>query len=209
MRKTFKEFFAHFYIWLYIIIAFSLWLYLAYQNAILEYWYLVFVLALAPFYEWVLHKYVLHAKGDKENEWKMKYMDRLHRDHHKEPKVIELLFAPLSGGLFIPFSFFIIFFIFSQNTVISVYGAALSLTYYLYYEWIHLAHHIDEYKPITKRGKELKKAHQWHHYKNENYWWGVTSSLGDKLLGTYPRPIDVNKSITVKDITALPENYKE
>ena len=38
------------------------------------------------------------------------------------------------------------------------------------------------------------------HFKNENYWWGITSALGDDLLHTFPKPQEVSKSETVLDL---------
>ena len=56
--------------------------------------------------------------------------------------------------------------------------------YYLFYEWVHLAHHSVQYKPITKIGKSLKEAHMQHHFHNENYNWGITNLMADYFLET-------------------------
>ena len=90
--------------------------------------------------------------------------------------------------------------IFTQNLNWAA-SFSLSITlYFLFYEWIHLAHHIDEYKPKTQWGGRLKKAHKWHHFKNENYWLGITSTLGDDILQTFPKPQKVSKNETVLDL---------
>ncbi|EQC47978.1 sterol desaturase family protein [Bacteriovorax sp. Seq25_V] len=200
MVKVFNLYFKHPLIWVYLILSLIMLIYLASKNLLLPYSYLFLILIIAPFYEWLLHKYVLHGRALNESEAKQKYMDRLHRDHHRYPKKVDLLFAPLSAGLSIPIQFFILGCLVTQNIDIGIYLAFVSLTYYLFYEWIHLAHHVDSYYPKTGWGKALKNSHLLHHYKNENYWWGVTSNFGDKVLGTYPLSNEVAKSTTVKEI---------
>ena len=60
--------------------------------------------------------------------------------------------------------------------------AYLSLAHY---EWVHLMVHT-RYRPKTRFYRRLATNHRLHHYRNEKYWLGVTSNLGDRLLGTYP-----------------------
>lgn len=205
MKTVFMIYFKHKSIWLYLIILIGLISYLIHLNILLKYYSLFLILIIAPFYEWLLHKHVLHAIDKNESEAKIKYMNRLHRDHHRYPSKTELLFAPISAGLFIPFQFLVLAGLITWNIQIGIYCAVVSLIYYLFYEWIHLAHHIESYIPKTAWGKKLKTAHLWHHYKNENYWWGVTSSLGDILLNTYPDVKSIKKSITVKEI--IPKDF--
>ena len=44
--------------------------------------------------------------------------------------------------------------------------------------------------------------HRLHHYKNEHYWFGVTSTVGDHLLGTTPEQSTVTKSATARTLGA-------
>ncbi len=200
MLRVFKIYFSHPLIWVYIFIEIFLAGYLVYDDRLFQYLYLFLILLIAPFYEWLLHKYILHGKNANESESKQKYMNRLHRDHHRYPSQVDLLFAPLSAGLSIPIQFFVVGSVLTLNLTIGIYLAFVSMTYYLFYEWIHLAHHVETYRPSTKWGKSLKTSHLLHHYKNENYWWGVTSNLGDRILKTFPKSGDVQKSTTVKEI---------
>ena len=96
--------------------------------------------------------------------------------------------------------------IFSQNLNWAVSFSPSITIYFLFYEWVHPAHNIDEYRPKTQWGRRLKKAHKWHHFKNENYWWGITSAFGDHILKTFPEPQDISKSETVLN---LEKRFKE
>ena len=40
------------------------------------------------------------------------------------------------------------------------------------------------------------REHRYHHFRNENFWWGVSMGLGDRLLGTAPAVEDVGRSGT-------------
>ena len=60
----------------------------------------------------------------------------------------------------------------------------------LVYEWTHYVIHSD-YTPRTRAYKAIWRNHRLHHYKNEHYWFSVTTSgTSDRLLGTLPRPGD-------------------
>ncbi len=201
MGKVFKTYFSHWTIWVYIFLALKLTLLLSFTKSFSSLGIsFVIVVIIAPFAEWFLHKYVLHGSYNPLNKFVADYMERLHVGHHREPQKVDYYFAPLSAGLTLPIGFFFIILILSQSLNWAI-SFSLSITlYFLFYEWIHLAHHIDEYRPKTKPGKRLKKAHKWHHFKNENYWWGITSALGDDLLHTFPKPQEVSKSETVLDL---------
>jgi sterol desaturase/sphingolipid hydroxylase (fatty acid hydroxylase superfamily) len=45
------------------------------------------------------------------------------------------------------------------------------------------------------------RNHRLHHYKNEHYWFTVTSAgTADRLFGTYPDPASVQTSPTVRSL---------
>ena len=68
------------------------------------------------------------------------------------------------------------------------------------YEWIHLAHHSKDYKPVSSLGKKLRDAHMSHHFHNENYNWGITNMIGDYFFGTLKDNKSIKKSATAKSI---------
>ena len=75
-------------------------------------------------------------------------------------------------------------------------ATAMTLTY----EWTHFLIHTDV-RPRTPVYRALWRHHRLHHFRNENYWYGVTGRLGDRVLGTLPGKNDVPVSPTAR--TAL------
>ena len=67
------------------------------------------------------------------------------------------------------------------------------------YEWLHYLIH-SEYKPRTAPYRALWRHHRLHHYKNEQYWFGVTSTAADRALRTAPAPNEVETSPTARDL---------
>ena len=49
------------------------------------YWFFVPII-LAPFYEWYVHKYQLHAELTKKDGWYRRYQILLHHGHHRDPE---------------------------------------------------------------------------------------------------------------------------
>jgi hypothetical protein len=84
--------------------------------------------------------------------------------------------------------------------LVSVYGIKLG------YEWTHYLVHSD-YRPRSRWFRSVWRNHRLHHYKNEHYWFTVTSAgTADRLFGTYPAdPAAVPTSPTVKQLHALEE----
>jgi hypothetical protein len=79
---------------------------------------------------------------------------------------------------------------------VSVYGIKFG------YEWTHYLIHSD-YKPKSKWYRGVWRNHRLHHYKNEHYWFTVTTAgTADRLFGTYPDPATVKSSKTVKALHA-------
>ncbi len=159
------------------------------------------LVALNPFMEWVLHVFVLHAKpfhvGKREIDM---FAAVEHRRHHAEPRDAYGSLAPPRVAL--------------EVTVLSVLLAAAWPTWGMrltalvtygvlggIYEWTHFLIHCD-YKPKGAYYRRLWVHHRLHHFRNENYWFGVTRTLGDTVLHTKPEKDDVPTSATVKDILA-------
>jgi sterol desaturase/sphingolipid hydroxylase (fatty acid hydroxylase superfamily) len=67
------------------------------------------------------------------------------------------------------------------------------------YEWTHFLIH-SRYKPKTRVYRYIWRAHRLHHYKNENYWYGVTMHLADHVLGTFPDKAEVETSETCRTL---------
>jgi hypothetical protein len=161
------------------------------------------MLALFPFYEWIIHVFILH--------WRPKRLGRLtidsllareHRAHHVEPRSIPLIFIPTKSLLWvIPLAVAIAVFAFP--------GLPMGLPYLVFismlglsYEWTHYLIHT-EYKPKSRVYRAIWRNHRQHHFKNEHYWFTVTSSgTADRVLGTYPDQATVATSPTAKNLHA-------
>lgn len=148
--------------------------------------------------EYLVHRFLFHMKTPK-SPFLLKIIKRLHFDHHVDPRNLKLLFLPtwfsipnfsILGG---------IFYLITNNFPLTMAFIVGLITYFLYYEWTHYVAH-RPIKPLTKIGDTIKKAHLWHHYKNENYWFGVTHMTVDKTLGTYKNHEEVEKSETARNL---------
>jgi hypothetical protein len=161
------------------------------------------IVAAQPFSEWLIHVHVLHVRP---RGPVTRFLDaaagRSHRWHHENPRDLDHLFidgrvvvatvlvesvlwltvVPLDPRL---------------GTVI-----ATSLTMTLMYEWVHYLIHSD-YAPRRALYRGLWRAHRLHHFRNENYWYGVTGHLGDRVLRTYPEKDDVPLSPTARTLADL------
>lgn len=163
----------------------------------------VILLAVSPLVEWLIHVGILH--------WRPRRIGRLtidsllareHRAHHRDPRDVPLIFIPWP----------VLVWLLPALTAIGVFafrpvghGLTFLLTvtsFLLAYEWTHYLIHTD-YKPKTRLYRATWRNHRFHHYKNEHYWFTVTTTgTADRLLHTYPDPADVEKSPTAKDLHA-------
>jgi len=155
------------------------------------------VYVLQPFIEWTTHVWILHAKPRRVLGREIDlYVARKHRRHHADPRNLEILSMPVPG--LITFSLVI-------TGVASLMGswadrltlAVTAAVFMLVYEWIHFLIHTD-YKPRSATYRKLHQGHLLHHFRNENYWYGVSRRFGDQVLGTNPSRNDVPLSPTVK-----------
>ena len=202
MLSVFRNYFSHSTILGFIIMAiFSLY-YILVNGLLLDHLVWFFIpIALAPFYEWYVHKYQLHAELTKKEGWYRRYQIVLHHGHHRDPDNIKLQFAPWRyliyayGQVYLLYA--LIFWSFSSAMV----PFTGHLLYHLWYEWIHLAHHSKEYKPLFSIGKKLRDAHMSHHFHNENYNWGITNMIGDYFFGSLKDNKSIKKSPNTKTIS--------
>ncbi|GAB2723928.1 sterol desaturase family protein [Nocardia thraciensis] len=163
----------------------------------------VVMLALFPFAEWVIHVCVLHWRPRTVGRVTIdSLLARKHREHHADPRVTELVFIPWQTFLWLlPVLVAVAALAFPRIglglTFLAVLGA-LGLVY----EWTHHLIHTD-YTPRTRIFKAVRRNHRLHHFKNEHYWFTVTSSgTADRVLGTCPDPAAITNSPTVKSLHA-------
>jgi hypothetical protein len=163
----------------------------------------VVMVALFPFLEWVIHVCVLH--------WRPRRVGRLvvdpllarkHREHHVDPRDIPAVFIPWRALLWVlPAAVAVALLVFPRLGVGLTFLLCLALLG-IGYEWCHYLIHSD-YKPKTAVYRAIWRNHRQHHFKNEHYWFTVTSTgTADRLLGTYPDPAGVQTSPTAKNLHA-------
>jgi hypothetical protein len=157
------------------------------------------VLVAQPFIEWTTHVWVLHARPRRVLGREVDlYVAKKHRRHHADPRNLEILSMPVPGLITLTLVTS------GVASLLSTWGDRLTLgamaaAALLVYEWIHFLIHTD-YKPRTKAYRRLYQNHRLHHFRNENYWYGVSRLFGDKVFGTSPAKNDVPLSATCKAI---------
>lgn len=158
------------------------------------------ILAIEPFAEWVLHVFVLHLRPRTIAGRRLDPLfARRHRMHHRDPRNVRLVFVPLPvlagfflllgavGGLAIP------------DHRIGLTAFATMTTFLFGYEWSHFLIH-STYVPRSALFRAVWRAHILHHYKNEQYWFGVTNPVADFVLRTHPAKESVPTSPTARTL---------
>ncbi len=166
-------------------------------------WTPLVMLAVFPFFEWVVHVCILHWRPRRVGALTIDpLLSRKHRAHHVDPRDVPLVFIPWQ----------VFFWLLPVIVAIGVFAfprLGLGLTYMvvvgalgLGYEWTHYLIHSD-YRPKSRIYRAVWRNHRLHHYKNEHYWFTVTTSgTADRVLGTYPDPRTTPTSPTVRDLHA-------
>ena len=169
-------------------------------------WVPAVMLAAFPVYEWMIHVFVLHWRPRRVGPITIdSLLARKHREHHADPRDLPLIFIPWQT--LIP--------IVLGTVAIAVFAfprLGLGLTFLVVatgvgvgYEWTHYLIHTD-YRPVSATYRAIWSNHRMHHYKNEHYWFTVTTSgTADRLLGTCPNPAEVSTSGTARALHSAAE----
>ena len=169
------------------------------------------VIAGTPLAEWAIHVYLLHAKPIRMLGYRYDLIAaREHRAHHMAPAELDgvliptyavLIFIPLIALTVWALSFPIHALLGGDRMAHAATGLLVSYVILGAYEWCHFLIHTP-YRPRGRYYRSIWRGHRLHHYKNEHYWFGVTSTLGDRLLRTAPDQASVPKSRTAKTLGA-------
>jgi MFS family permease len=167
------------------------------------------VLALTPPVEWLIHVYLLHAKPIRVRGRSHDLVAaREHRAHHAAPAVLEGVLIPAYAVLIFVaqialtvwlVSFPLHYVIGGDRLAWAATGLLVSFLILSSYEWSHFLIHTP-YRPHSRYYRAIWRGHRLHHYKNEHYWFGVTSTVADHLLGTAPDQSQVPKSSTARTL---------
>ncbi|MCW2990631.1 MAG: putative rane protein [Solirubrobacterales bacterium] len=168
------------------------------------------MLAVYPFGEWAIHVYLLHMPPF-EFRGRSVYLQtaKSHWAHHKEPRDLDMiLLAPIEAaallGLAVPAAIALIALPVSLLAGPVPLGTLLTalLTGFVLvgvYEWTHFLIHT-AHRPRSRLYRAVWQTHRLHHFKNEHYWHGITSTVADRVLGTAPDHRDVPRSRTARTL---------
>lgn len=173
--------------------------------ALRDLWAPLVLALLFPFVEWVIHVFILHWRPRKLGPVTVDTLvARDHRRHHANPRDVDLVFIPTPT-----LPWLIAAIVALPLGIGALVGAPVSATLsfivvesliLMGYEWTHYLVHTD-YKPRHRFYKAVWRNHRLHHFKNEHYWFSVTTSgTSDRVLGTYPDPTTVETSPTAKNL---------
>jgi len=167
------------------------------------------VVALTPVTEWAIHVYLLHARPIR---WRGRRYDLLaareHRAHHMAPTELDGVLIPTYAVvIFVAqialtvwlVSFPIHLVLGGDRLAHAATGLVVSYSILGLYEWCHFLIHTP-YRPRGRYYRSIWRGHRLHHFKNEHYWFGVTSTVGDHLLRTAPQQSEVGKSATARTL---------
>lgn len=169
----------------------------------------VVIVAIQPFVEWVIHRYLLHMPPFRLFGRRIElYGSVQHRRHHRSPSDLDrVLLKPIEVVSFI-FQIAAVAAALTQVAVwligghfLPVWLTAVVLSYLglFRYEASHFLIHTP-YVPKTRWYRTIWRNHRLHHFKHEGYWMGITSNLGDRVLGTNPDQSTVPKSPTARTL---------
>jgi len=198
-QKYFKEFATFPDITIMLILFIPLMIYTVLNMLHIGIW-IAFIIGMGTYAmsEYIIHRFLFHMKTPT-NQFLLRMIKRLHFDHHVDPNNLKLLFLPLWFSLpgFLTFSFIV--YLITVNIQLTIAFLAGLIAYFMFYEWKHYIAH-KPIQPRTEMGRNIKKAHLWHHFKNENYWFGVTHTSVDKTFGTYKDQKQIEKSETARNL---------
>jgi hypothetical protein len=167
------------------------------------------VIGFTPLAEWAIHVYLLHAKPLRFRGARYDLLAaREHRAHHQAPAELDgvlipryavLIFVPLIALTVWALSFPTHLILGGDRLAHAATGLLISYAILGAYEWCHFLIHTP-YLPHGRYYRSIWRGHRLHHYKNEHFWFGVTSTVGDHLLRTAPDQADVPKSNTARTL---------
>lgn len=158
------------------------------------------ILGAEPFTEWLIHVLLLHFRprpiGGRVVD---PLLARKHREHHQDPRDEELVFVPMEV-LKVALPAAVAGWAAGERDLRrALTGVATSYAMLTTYEWTHFLIH-STYRPRHRLYRRIWRAHRLHHFRNEHYWFGVTTNLGDRILRTFPDREQVPRSPTARTL---------
>lgn len=150
-----------------------------------------------PVVEYLVHRFVLHSRLLYRSPLTAKVWKRIHYDHHQNPNDLSVLF----GALYTTLPTIALITLPLGALIGGRAGAAAAFAagcgVFAFYEFCHCVQHL----PVTPQHRwlrDIKRRHLAHHFHNELGNFGITSSLVDRIVGTFYDPPNTRpKSPTV------------
>jgi len=168
------------------------------------------ICAIYPFGEWAIHVYLLHLPPVR---WRGRRVElptaASHREHHEDPHNLNMVLLANPEAYLLLFGALPLVVFGGAGLLALVPGIAYPPTaalvsawlagavLVLTYEWCHFLIHT-AHKPRSRYFQAIHRGHRLHHFKNEHYWHGITSTVGDHVFGTNPDQRDVERSRTAR-----------
>jgi fatty acid hydroxylase family protein len=153
-----------------------------------------------PFTEWNLHVFVLHFRPRTLRGRAVDlYVARKHRAHHRDPEHIELALVALPALVGLIAVFGILVAVGFRDPRLTLTAMTTGYLLLLLYEWSHFLIH-SPHAPRSRLYRAIWRAHRLHHFKNEHYWFGITSTAADHILRTFPDRRAVETSPTARTL---------
>ena len=164
-----------------------------------------------PFGEWAIHVYLLHLPPFRFRGREVELITaKEHRWHHERPhnldtvllgpkEVIGLLavMVPLVAAAIAAVVALIAPGGYPWAALLTAGAAGGALVFV--YEATHFLIHTS-YRPHGRVYRTVWQTHRLHHFKNEHYWHGITSTVADRAFGTNPDHRDVDRSPTARTL---------
>ena len=158
------------------------------------------ILIVEPFLEWLIHVYGLHAKPATVFGKRLDPLyARRHRMHHRDPRNVPLVFVPLPVLFGFLLTLGAIAYLAFPPLELKLTAYSTMTLFLLGYEWTHFLIH-STYVPRSWMFRAIWRNHILHHYKNEQYWFGVTNPIADYALRTHPAKRAVPSSPTARTL---------
>lgn len=162
------------------------------------------ILAYFPINECLIHVLLLHFKPRKVFGRTVDfYLPKTHRRHHADPWNLTWVFIPRHVHFWTMPQVALILWLLWPWKELALTGITAYLLLGLHYEWVHFLAHIP-WSPtrglVGAYYQRRVREHRYHHFRNENYWWGVSMGMGDRLLGTAPKVEDIERSGTTRTL---------
>lgn len=168
------------------------------------------MLAVYPFGEWAIHVYLLHMPPIQLRGRSVYLVTaKSHWIHHQEPRDLNMiLLGPVEAAalllLAVPLTIALLalpIWLLAGPVPLGALLTALLTGFVLVgvYEWTHFLIHT-AHRPRTRLYRAVWQTHRLHHFKNEHYWHGITSTVADRVFGTFPDHRDVERSRTARTL---------